>query len=178
MIMRIIAGKLGGRTFQEPHGHKIHPMSEKVRGALFNALGDIAGLSVLDAFAGSGALSFEAISRGAKQATAIDMDKNAYAAVKRSAKELGVEAKVKIVRANAGSWSDNNSNKEFDVILLDPPYDDIRPDLLEKLAAHAKTGGVIVLSLPPRANISLTSNLQPLTSKSYGDAQLVFYRKK
>jgi 16S rRNA (guanine966-N2)-methyltransferase len=64
--MRVVAGSLKGRIFNEPSGHQTHPMSEKVRGALFNALGDIEGLSVLDAFAGSGALSFEAVSRGAK----------------------------------------------------------------------------------------------------------------
>jgi 16S rRNA (guanine966-N2)-methyltransferase len=59
--MRIIAGELKGRNIQEPYGHRTHPMSEKVRGAVFNALGDIEGLAVLDAFAGTGALSFEAV---------------------------------------------------------------------------------------------------------------------
>jgi 16S rRNA (guanine966-N2)-methyltransferase len=78
--VRIIAGSLKGRTFSEPHGHRTHPMSEKVRGALFNALGDIEGLTFLDAFAGSGALSFEAASRGAKSVIAIDKDGPAYSA--------------------------------------------------------------------------------------------------
>ena len=63
--MRIIAGTLKGQQFQTPHSHKTHPMGDKIRGALFNVLGDIEGLSFLDAFSGSGALAFEAASRGA-----------------------------------------------------------------------------------------------------------------
>jgi 16S rRNA (guanine966-N2)-methyltransferase len=79
--MRIIAGRLGGRHFASPQGRRTHPMSDKMRGALFNALGDIDGLSVLDAFAGSGALAFEAVSRGAGHAVAIDVDKSAQRAI-------------------------------------------------------------------------------------------------
>nr|MBP9820948.1 RsmD family RNA methyltransferase [Candidatus Saccharibacteria bacterium] len=60
--MRIIAGFLGGRLIESPHNNKTHPMSEKMRGALFNSLGDINGLTFLDAFAGTGACGFEAIS--------------------------------------------------------------------------------------------------------------------
>ena len=67
--MRIIAGSLGGRVFKAPSGHRTHPMSEKIRGAIFNALGDISDLTVLDAFTGSGALCFEAVSRGVANAT-------------------------------------------------------------------------------------------------------------
>ena len=103
--MRIISGTLGGRHFDAPNGNKTHPMSDKARGGLFNALGDIKGLTVLDAFAGSGALSFEAISRGAKNAIAIDIDRSAITSVVKSAKELGVEDKIKTVRANASGWS-------------------------------------------------------------------------
>jgi 16S rRNA (guanine966-N2)-methyltransferase len=54
--MRIISGRLGGRQFEAPKGHKTHPMSEKMRGALFNVLGDISGLNVFDAYGGSGAM--------------------------------------------------------------------------------------------------------------------------
>ena len=69
--MRVIAGRLGGRLFDSPHTRRTHPMSDKARGALFNMLGDIEGMHVLDPFAGTGALSFEAISRGAASALAI-----------------------------------------------------------------------------------------------------------
>ena len=176
--MRIIAGKLGGRQFDAPKGHRTHPMSEKARGGLFNALGDVVGLTVLDAFAGSGALAFEAISRGARHVTAIDIDKNAITSVGSSSRELGAEEQIKTIRAKSGSWSENNPDALFDLVLLDPPYDQIRPELLEKLANHAKPGGVIVCSLPPGTDFKLpTTDYQLLTAKSYGDAQLAFYRK-
>src|SRR5881392_748421 len=106
--MRIIAGKLKGRQFQTPHGHRTHPMSDKARGALFNVLGDIEGLTFLDAFAGSGALAFEAVSRGAKSIVAIERDRPAHSVIERNIKELGLSGQVKGVKANAGGWSIHN----------------------------------------------------------------------
>ena len=175
--MRVISGSLGGRQFESPRGHRTHPMSEKARGALFSALGDIKGLTVLDAFAGSGALSFEAISRGASFATLIDVDRSAISTIVKNAETLRIKRYIKVIQANAGSWSNNNSSAKFDLILCDPPYDQIQPKLLEKLAEHSKTVGIIVYSLPPRSNFKLqTSNFKLLSTKNYGDSQLVFYR--
>lgn len=174
--MRIIAGGLKGREFKSPRGNKTHPMSDKVRGALFNVLGDISGLSFLDAFAGSGALSFEAVSRGAASAIAIDNDKNAAKTVAENIKALGLE-NVKSIQAGASSWSENNQDKQFDIVLLDPPYDDLQINLLEKLAdRHVKPDGLAVLSFagkiePPDLGIEVVAN------KNYGDSQLIFYRK-
>lgn len=178
MGMRIIAGKLGGRQFESPHARRTHPMSDKVRGALFNVLGDIEGLSVLDAFTGSGALSFEAVSRGASHSVAIDIDKSAITTVVKSTYALGVSEQVKAVRAAAAGWLAANPEAEFDLVLLDPPYDDIKPVLLEALAERAKAGGTVVLSLPPRTDFHLPpATYQLLSSKNYGDAVLAFYRR-
>ncbi len=176
--MRVIAGSLGGRQFDAPSGHKTHPMSEKARGGLFNALGDIENLTVLDAFSGTGALSFEALSRGSGHVTAIDSDRNAGDTIIRNIKSLSLGGKIKLVKANASAWSDNNPNQLFDLVFCDPPYDDIKEDLLEKLSLHSKLGGVIVYSLPPASEFILNSSFFNLLSqKSYGDAQLYFYRK-
>lgn len=176
--MRIISGRLKGRVFESPHGNRTHPMSDKVRGALFNMLGDINGLTVLDAFSGSGALSFEAISRGATTSVAVDIDKSAINTVVKNIENLGLSAQIKAIRANISGWSKNNPYALFDIVLCDPPYDQIKLSLLEKLATHAKPGGIIVYSLPPAAGFNLpTSNYHLLSSKSYGDARLVFYRK-
>lgn len=176
--MRIIAGKLGGRQLQSPPGHKVHPMSDKMRGALFNILGDTQGLTVLDAFAGSGALSFEAISRGAAKATAIDIDKSAYTQIQKNIKDLRLEEEIKAIRANVGSWSDNNPDAQFDLVLLDPPYDDVSHELLAKLVKHTKPDGLVALSYPGNMQPPVFSGLELITAKLYGDAQLAFYRKK
>jgi len=176
--MRIIAGSLGGRPIHESLGHKSHPMSEKIRGALFNALGDIEGLTFLDAFAGSGALSFEAVSRGAKHATAIEKDKIVHAVTAKNLRQLGLEKQVKAVRANAGGWSDRNAEKKFDIVLLDPPYEHLQISLLQKLTRrHIKKGGLAALSYPGNIAPPDFEKLKVLSDKNYNDAQLVFYRQ-
>lgn len=175
--MRIIAGRLGGHPFVSPSGHRTHPMSDKSRGALFNALGDIEGLTVLDAFAGSGALSFEAISRGAKHAITIERDRSAQITIAANIKSLGLGRSVKLIKANAAGWL-TTSDETFDLVLIDPPFDDLQPNLLVRLAARTHAGGLAVLSLPPDAEIALpTEEFERITAKRYGDNQLVFYRK-
>lgn len=159
-----------------PKGHRTHPMSDKGRGALFNALGDIGGLSVLDAFAGSGALSFEAVSRGAARATAIERDRAAQQAIEASIGMLGLGKEVKLIKANAAGWL-KTAEGTFDLVLLDPPYDNLQPGLLASLAERTVNAGTIVLSLPPDADFNLPDRFERLAAKDYGDAQLVFYRK-
>ncbi|HSX37025.1 MAG TPA: 16S rRNA (guanine(966)-N(2))-methyltransferase RsmD [Patescibacteria group bacterium] len=177
--MRIIAGTLGGRIFSSPPSHRTHPMSDKMRGAIFNSLGDIEGLSVLDAFAGSGALGFEAISRGAKYATAIEVDKAAAETIKKNAASLGISGSIKAIRASLSSWLETSPQEQlFDIVLADPPYDDVRPALLAQLSEKAKPGGTILFSLPPKAIVELPPSVYRLLSaKNYGDSQLVFYRR-
>lgn len=175
--MRIIAGLLGGRQFDSPAGHKTHPMSEKARGAIFNALGDISDLTVLDAFSGSGALSFEAVSRGAQSALAIENDKNAQKTIAENCQKLGTK-NVKLISASAGAWL-NTARLEpsFDIVLCDPPYDNLQENTLEKLANLVKSGGVIVLSLPPTAQFRLDNRYHLVAQKNYGHAELHFYKK-
>lgn len=174
--MRVVAGALGGRVFDSPGGHRTHPMSEKARGALFNSLGDLSGLTVLDAFAGSGALSIEAVSRGASSVLAIDVDKAAYQTVQANVDALNLKDKITVMRKNIGGWSRNNRSRQFDVVLADPPYDDIRPDVIERLAVHAKPGGIFVLSWPGSEPVRELAGVAVVSSRQYGDAQLVFYR--
>jgi 16S rRNA (guanine966-N2)-methyltransferase len=175
--MRVVAGRLGGREFAAPRGRRTHPMSDKARGALFNALGDIGGLTVLDAFAGSGALSFEALSRGAADATMIEIDRSAAEVIERNIGDLGLAGQAKVIRANCSSWSDQNPNAHFDIVLAAPPYDDLKPQLLAKLTRHVKPGGLYVLDWPGSLKIPEFEDLEQLKYKNYGDAALVFYRK-
>lgn len=176
--MRIIAGSLSGRTFESVPGHRTHPMSEKIRGAIFNALGDIEGLSLLDAYAGTGAISFEAISRGAASAQALDADKKAIRTIKENTALLGLEDRVTSSLAYAHSWSRRNQSRQFDLVVLDPPYDAVEPKELLQLANHCKKGGILVLSLPPNTGFQYASSQRELLShKQYGDAELFFYRQ-
>lgn len=174
--MRVIAGSIGGRLFESPHGHRTHPMSDKIRGALFNMLGDLNGLSVLDAFSGTGALSFEAISRGAKNAIAIESDKAAQETITHNIKALGLSGQVKLVRASANGWLQTYRGSKFDIVLLDPPYDDLQPSLVQHLAQQTIDGGLLVLSWPGGVDVPSFDNFELIKQKQYGDAQLVYYR--
>lgn len=174
--MRVIAGRLGGRLFDSPGTHKTHPMSDRVRGALFNVLGDISGLTVCDAFAGSGALSFEAASRGAGSVVAIDSDRVAQKTIEQNIAKLRLGDTVKLVKASAGAWASTNPDATFDLVLCDPPYDNLQPELLQRLAGHVKSGGIIVFSLPPKQEIGLqATSYKQVVAKDYGDAQLLFF---
>lgn len=176
--MRVIAGTLGGRVFESPHTARTHPMSDKVRGALFNALGDLSGLTVFDPFAGSGAISIEAISRGALSAVALDLDKSAIATIIANIKTLHLQDTIEARLANAGSWSRRNQQRNFDVVIADPPYNDIDRILLAKVADRCKVGGLVVLSLPPTGTVKmLPDHFELVSSKAHGDATLSFYRR-
>jgi 16S rRNA (guanine966-N2)-methyltransferase len=175
--MRIVSGRLKGRLFDAPRGHRTHPMGDKVRGALFSVLGDIHGLTVLDAYGGSGALSYEAVSRGAASVLVIEVDNEAYETIVRNVKSLDLSEQVTVLRKNVGGWSRNNQTKQFDLVLADPPYDDINPKVLQRLVVNVKPGGLMVLSWPGSEPVRELEGLDYLTSKQYGDAQLVFYRR-
>lgn len=152
-------------------------MSEKVRGGIFGVLGDIKGLTVLDAFAGSGALAIEAISRGAKNALAIEVDKKAHRTISENCKTLGIQDRVKAVRAFVNAWSTRHQAERFDLVFADPPYDDIPYRDLDILPRHLKDTGTLVLSWPGDAELMKFEGFKVVQAKNYGDAQLVFYQK-
>ena len=176
-FMRIIAGKLGGRNFASSTGFKTHPMSEKARGALFNTLGDITDLVVADVFSGTGAIGFEAISRGAKSSTLIDSDRFAQKTIKENIVTLGLEEQATLIPAHAKSWLNRNKIL-YDIVICDPPYNDISERLIESIAKKAvKKGGILVLSLPPKTRIILEDEFTEAQKKAYGVATLTFYRR-
>ena len=121
--MRIIAGRLRGRTLEAPPGLATRPTSDRVREALFSMLasrsGPYEGLRVADLYAGSGALGLEAISRGAAHATFVETDARAAAAIRVNAERLGV---IEQVRVLGGSALALPRSDPFDVVFADPPY--------------------------------------------------------
>lgn len=176
--MRVISGYLGGRMFESPRGHRTHPMSEKIRGAIFNMLGELKGVELFDAFSGTGALAIEAISRGAKHVTAVELDAEAFKTIMQNITSLAIDDRVTVHRKDAKAWSRNNKETQFDVVLIDPPYDAVPYTLLHKLATHAKPGGLVIYSLPPDHDFKLASEFEMLSEKAYGDATLLIYRRK
>jgi 16S rRNA (guanine(966)-N(2))-methyltransferase RsmD len=175
--MRIISGQLKGRQFSSPKNHKSHPMSDKMRGALFNALGDIEDLKILDAFGGSGALSFESASRGAKGIIVIESDHLAQKIISKNIIDLDLINSIKLIKAPVNSWLSTNEDAYFDLILADPPYDDLQLQLIRKLAERMSNNGIMILSWPKSAAIPRIDNFELVKQKKYGNGNLVFYKQ-
>lgn len=151
-------------------------MGDRVRMALFNKLGPIAGWEVLDPFAGSGALSFEAISRGAASAIAIERDKTAQKYLERNITKLRLEDRVQLIKGNNRSWSNIYPDQMFDLILCDPPYDDMKRTTLIQLTRHLRPDGLMVLSQPASEEPVPIEGLRITDTSKYANARLVFYR--
>lgn len=126
--MRVVAGSARGRRLVAPRGSDVRPTSERVREAVFNALGSLGvldGASVLDLFAGSGALGIEALSRGAATATFVDADPRALDSVRTNLAATALGEGATVVTADARQWVSAAARRlgvRFDIALLDPPY--------------------------------------------------------
>ena len=124
--MRVIAGSLKGRRLKAPTWEGLRPTSDKLRETLFNILAPrIAGARVLDGYAGTGAVGIEAISRGAAMVTFVESDRRAQALIAENLAHCGVANGCVIIRATvARAFDDYGTTKAFDLVLLDPPYED------------------------------------------------------
>ena len=178
MNIRLISGTYGGRVIEGSGTKRTHPMGERIRGSLFNIIGsEIKNAVVLDAFAGSGSLGLEAISRGAKQATFIERDRVAQNVISNNIKTLGVENATKLVKAPVGTWQ-NTTKEQFDIIFADPPYQDLQLSTAMSLTKLLKPNGLMVLSYTGRGEVPTELGVVVVDNRSYGDAVLAFYRKE
>lgn len=141
--VRIIGGRYRRRLLDFPGSTGLRPTPDSVRETLFNWLGqDLPGWTCLDLFAGSGALGFEAASRGAERVIMIERDAKVIAALEKNRTLLGASA-IDIKRADALAWLANN-RETFDLVFLDPPFDSgLAATVLAGLAPHLKPGGQV-----------------------------------
>lgn len=145
--MRIVAGEFKGRRLRAPEGRATRPTTDRVREALFSALCSLLGpdlgeASVLDPFAGSGALGLEALSRGASSATFVDNDRRALTALKANVAELGAGARSTILAGEALAVARRQSlpGAPFSLLLLDPPYRIDATEVARLLETLSKSG--------------------------------------
>ena len=146
--MRITGGRLARRTVTAPPGDRTRPTTDRVREALFSALGarlDLDGARVLDLFAGSGVLGLEAISRGASRVTFVEQHGPTVRLARANAVALGVEAQAQFVRADVWAFV-RRPLEPVDLILADPPYRlAALADLPDALRPRLAPGGVLAL---------------------------------
>ncbi|PMC76699.1 16S rRNA (guanine(966)-N(2))-methyltransferase RsmD [Brachybacterium sp. UMB0905] len=178
---RIVAGELGGRVIPAPPGKGTRPTSDKVREALFNRLDGwdaVRGARVLDLFAGTGGLAFEALSRGAEHALLVELHGPTARRLRETARTLGVTARCDIRAGRAASVAQTLAGHDATLVFLDPPYDVTTEQVEELLVAlrPALTDEALVV-------IERSVRSRPVTwpdgwgddgTKSYGETVLQF----
>lgn len=172
--MRIVAGELKGRTLKGLGDLAIRPTSERVREAVFSAIGSrrkLVGLQVLDLFAGSGALGIEALSRGAKSCTFVEKDKKVTQALKLNLETFGQSANCVLENQAVESFL-KHKQTTYDLIFADPPYGSVNERDLAELLINAgvfRQGSLFIFEDASASSEESYGSLKVLSRKAYGD---------
>ncbi|NNE69228.1 MAG: 16S rRNA (guanine(966)-N(2))-methyltransferase RsmD [Rhodothermales bacterium] len=175
--MRIIAGSLKRRTLSIPKGLDVRPTTDRVREAVFSWIVsrvDLEGLNVLDLFAGSGALAFEAISRGADEALLVEKSPRIADVIRQNADHLGISDQVRVASADALTWL-GRSSAQFDLVFADPPYD--YPDfesLPDAVLSRLTPDGILILEHGKPGQYE--EHPQLVDQRRYGRTNVAFFR--
>ena len=184
--MRIISGERRGAKLLTPKGTNTRPTRGRVKEALFNILSGhqfinvIRQRVVIDAFAGSGALGLEALSRGAALSIFIENDHNAIKTLKHNIRKLDYQQRTRIIKADACT-TDIPASEEAGLIIMDPPYE---LDLAHRCMETLKTGGwigeetIMILEHCSSKELDHPPWLECFKMQKYGVTCLFFYRKK
>jgi 16S rRNA (guanine966-N2)-methyltransferase len=175
--MRIIAGTRKGHRIAAPKGRDTRPTGDRVREAAFSLIGAVDGASVLDLYAGSGAMGLEALSRGADSATFVEADKQAAATIQHNLDKLRLTG-ARIVRDDAARAlaAEAAGGRKYDLVLVDPPYDaylDLQPMLARYLLPVLSDDALVVVETGSRVEPELPLELR--TSRTYGSARLTLF---
>ena len=177
-MIRITGGKNRSRLLDTPNTNLTKPTMDKVREAVFSALGErVYDARVLDLFAGSGSYGLEALSRGAKEVTFVDSSIEAIKVIKQNCEKLH-EENVEILNSDVLGYLNQNS-QEFDIIFADPPYKlDIYEEMVKTLIERhiLASNGIIVLESERELNI-VESSFSKVRFYKYGLAKIYILRK-
>lgn len=187
--MRIVGGQFKGRTIVTPEGQNTRPTSDRAREAIFNILAhadwapNLEGARVLDVFAGSGALGFEAMSRGARFCLFVETDDAARGAIRDNVETFGLFGTTRVHRRDATQLGlrPGSQAEAFNLVFLDPPY---RKGLGEKALAALIEGNwltedaLIVFERASDEDVFVTEVWQKINEKTYGAAQVLFLKQK
>ncbi len=178
--MRIIAGKWGGRQLEMPPQNITRPTTDRVREALFSMLisriGSFDGLYVYDAFAGSGALGLESLSRGAKHVTFAEKDQSARRILQNNVAKLKCEGQVSI---EIDAFKISKAEQPFDLVFMDPPYgkgleSELGSSLAQKNLISKET--LIVIESQADAALLTIEKANCLDFRTYGNCALSFFK--
>ena len=179
--MRIIAGEARGRIIEAPAGRNTRPTLDRVRENIFNMIqGDVASSRVLDLFAGSGALSLEALSRGADFAVMVDHDRKACEIQQRNLTALRYQERARLIRSDwkAALATLRQDGERFGLVFLDPPY---RMTDLRELSVHLEPliaeDGLVVVEHEAKKTVEFGNGFEKTDERSWGFCGISFFRK-
>ncbi|HEY8909213.1 MAG TPA: 16S rRNA (guanine(966)-N(2))-methyltransferase RsmD [Desulfosporosinus sp.] len=180
--MRIIAGEMRGRQLTAVVGMQTRPTSDKVKGAIFNVIGDkVRDARVLDLFAGTGNLAIEALSRGAREAVLVEKSRTAHLVIRRNLEQIGVGHQAKLLMMDAFLYLKRYPDEVFDLIFLDPPYHrELVPEALATLSqqSYLTPSGVIIAETSKDEELNVDSlPFEIRKTGKYGDT-LVWYLQR
>ena len=195
-MLKIIAGKYGGRFIETPEGRGTRPTTNRVREAVFNSLCaayspnlDLEGAVVLDMFAGSGALGFEALSRGAKFVTFCDKSPKAVSIIKKNAYSLQIDTSCyKVLKRDSlipnpyslipkvGTRDQGLGIRNFDIIFADPPYAFSPTDVKQAVINCSQQGTILYYEHSSSADISCFDEFEQVYSKNFGEVGCSIFR--
>jgi len=180
--MRVITGSAKGRTLKSP-GEATRPITDRVKTSLFNILADtVADANVLDLFAGAGSVGIEALSRGARAATFVELDRDALKAIYANLELTRLYARAKVVRLDVFKFIRGTHPEKYDLIYVAPPqYKDLWSETLKVLDSRdvLAPAGIIVVQIHPKEykEIALTQ-FELYDQRTYGSTALCFYRRR
>jgi 16S rRNA (guanine966-N2)-methyltransferase len=183
--LRVIAGAHRGRKLVAPAGDRVRPTKDMVREAVFSALdarGAIVDASVLDLYAGTGALAIEALSRGAREATLVERDRFALEAIRTNIETLGLRDQTRVVSTDVSRFLGGllPGSAPFDLVLADPPYDlpaSSAAAILEALAAPGWCAADAIVSVERerRSPVDPPAGWRSDWERVFGDTLIAFY---
>jgi 16S rRNA (guanine966-N2)-methyltransferase len=181
--LRITGGTLKGRNITILDEAEARYTSGKVRAAIFNLLGDVAGCRILDLFAGAGSFTAEAMSRGAASATCVEQDRTIVANLKNNLSSLSIDRDCLVLNMDVRYAVPflHEGRHDYDIVFMDPPYE--RGLVLETMVLlkdnavyHKDTLFIVESSKRERVNLNLLNQWQEITTKSYGDTVIRLFR--
>lgn len=175
--MRIIAGSRKGARIVAPRGTGTRPTPDRVREAAFNLIGPVDGARVLDLYAGSGAMGLEALSRGARRVTFVELDRASIDAIERNLAKLRLTG-AEVVRGEAVDRvaADARRGRRYDLVLIDPPYRMLHDELTRlapQLPSIVEGGGLVLVESGAREEPDLPLALR--TTRRYGSTRLTLF---
>lgn len=180
--MRIVAGKFRGKALNSPADDSIRPTADRVRESMFNILASrigpvFDGVRVLDLFAGTGALGFEALSRGASHVTFVDIGAEARGLIRDHIETFGAGGITKLLRRDATALGTPGTFGQFDLVFLDPPYGQhLGEQALAHIAANGwlAPGATLVFEESADAEVEIPEGFTVEDRREYGSAAVYF----